>query len=355
MNHTFGDNSYYHQQNCISSLFSWRCTFSNVSDIILKQENETKVKTINKQVNRLKDVEQFFDFTSRWQQLIYQSPVSFMALLQWVQSVTFDLRSLQFTEPTDWLMTNCWLIGELFKRDDSADVEGQRMLWLATVLRVNDGVDAWLDVGHLLQHLVYSGFVKLQTHELRVLGKQNQVIRSTPQTATRGSVSPVQSDPAPAPSAPPARCALPPRGWLQFAGPLSRPRPWGPTPSGSEPTDCPSLAPAGSSRSERGRQPVRASHPHHLASGSERWGTPPAGRGPCPPMLWTDTHQVTTHVLLFSIFDVFHSSDSERKSVHLVTELSTTLELCVIQVQSCWGTHFVTIRLKNMKLLVLSL
>ena len=43
------------------------------------------------------------------------------------------------------------------------------VLFLGFLGAVNNPVDALLDVGHLLQHLVDSGLVKLQTYELRVL------------------------------------------------------------------------------------------------------------------------------------------------------------------------------------------
>lgn len=35
----------------------------------------------------------------------------------------------------------------------------------------NEAVQAALDVGHLLQHVVDAGFIQLQTHELRVLAE----------------------------------------------------------------------------------------------------------------------------------------------------------------------------------------
>ena len=40
---------------------------------------------------------------------------------------------------------------------------------------VHDGVDAPLDVGHLLQHLVDGDLVTLQTHVLRDLGEEESL------------------------------------------------------------------------------------------------------------------------------------------------------------------------------------
>lgn len=39
---------------------------------------------------------------------------------------------------------------------------------------VNDSVNALLDISHLLQHLVHSGFIELQTHKLRVLKERDR-------------------------------------------------------------------------------------------------------------------------------------------------------------------------------------
>lgn len=37
---------------------------------------------------------------------------------------------------------------------------------------MNEALDAVLDVGHLLQHVIYTNFIKLQTNKLRVLKKK---------------------------------------------------------------------------------------------------------------------------------------------------------------------------------------
>lgn len=37
---------------------------------------------------------------------------------------------------------------------------------------MNEALDAALDVGHLLQHVIYTNFIKLQTNKLRVLKKK---------------------------------------------------------------------------------------------------------------------------------------------------------------------------------------
>lgn len=70
----------------------------------------------------------------------------------------------------------------LQKRSKDASAVTQKSLWQAQFGRrrrthgprlgvTNEAVQAALDVGHLLQHVVHAGFVQLQTHELRVLTK----------------------------------------------------------------------------------------------------------------------------------------------------------------------------------------
>lgn len=73
---------------------------------------------------------------------------------------------------------------QLQKRSKDASAVTQKSLWQAqfgraadepTVLVLgvtNEAVQAVLDVGHLLQHVVHAGFVQLQTNELRVLTKK---------------------------------------------------------------------------------------------------------------------------------------------------------------------------------------